>query len=373
MEAVFLLFLFLSVYSYAIYPLGVYIISQFVNNSWDKRDIAPRVTIVISVYNEERVIAEKIKNALSLKYPDGLLEIIVVSDGSIDRTNEIVSGFKDSRLVFKVFPERSGKTACLNRVVPEAEGDIILFTDANSIFPSDMIPKLVRNFYDDDVGLVTGWTKYTEAGSAEGTSGIYSRLEMKTKYWESLISSCVGADGAVFAVRKNLYKLLGDQDINDFMIPFHVISQGKRVVLEPDAYCFEEPSKGDREEYRRQVRITNRTLMAILKNLRFFNPFFHGSFSFFLFSHKLLRFLVPFFITGAFFVNLFLIKVSPIYISLILIQILFLSLGLASLVGKVEGRLTNNCKYFLITLLAQFTGWIRRIRGISDTLWTPQR
>jgi cellulose synthase/poly-beta-1,6-N-acetylglucosamine synthase-like glycosyltransferase len=373
MEALFFIFLFFSVYPYLIYPGLVYLISKGFNHPWNRGDNFPRVTVIISVYNEEKVIEGKIRNALSLGYPKGLLEVIVISDGSIDRTNEIVSGFKDSRVVFKVFPERSGKTACLNRVVPEAKGDIILFTDANSIFPWGILSKLVKNFFDNDVGLVTGWTKYTAEGAEEGTSGIYSRLEMKTKYWESLISSCVGADGAIFAIRKSLYRLLDDQDINDFVIALHVISQGKRVVLDPDVYCFEASTKGERDEFRRQARITNRTLSAILRNLRFFNPFFHGSFSFFLFCHKFLRFLVPFFVTGAFFVNLFLIKASPIYIGLILIQILFLSLGLANLVGKVEGRLTNFCKYFLITLLAQFTGWIRRIRGISDTMWTPQR
>jgi cellulose synthase/poly-beta-1,6-N-acetylglucosamine synthase-like glycosyltransferase len=372
MEVVFWTFLILSVYPYLIYPGLVYLISKGLNRAWKRGDSISRVTLIISVYNEENVIEKKIGNALSLEYPEGLLEIIVVSDGSTDRTNEIVSGFKDPRLVFKIFPERSGKTACLNRVIPEAKGEIVVFTDANSMFPPDSVPKLVRNFLDNNVGLVTGWTKYTAGSTEEGTSGIYSRLEMKTKYWESLISSCVGADGAIFAIRKNLYRLLDDQDINDFVIPFHVLSQGKRVILDPDVYCFEEPSKGDREEYRRQARITNRTLRAILRNPGFLNPFSFGSFSLFLLSHKLLRFLVPFFITGAFFVNLLLIEISPIYISLFLIQILFFVLGLANLLGKVEGRLANFCKYFLITLLAQFTGWIRSIRGISDTMWTPK-
>jgi glycosyltransferase involved in cell wall biosynthesis len=374
MEAVFFSFLFLSVYSYAIYPLVVYIISFFFNNSWGKRDIAPRITIVISVYNEDRVIAEKIKNALSLKYPDGLLEIIVVSDGSTDRTNEIVTRFNDSRLILKAYPVRSGKTACLNRVVPEAKGDIILFTDANSIFPPDILPKLVRNFFDENVGLLTGWTKYIRAGKHEETTGIYSKLEMLTKYWESLISSCVGADGAIFAIRKTLYRSLDDQDINDFVIPLHVVSQGKRAVLDPGINCFEASSQEEGNEFRRQARITNRTLRAIFRNPGFLNPFSYGFFSFFLLSHKLLRFLVPFFIMGAFLANFFLLGVSPVYIGLILMQVLFLSLGLASIItGKIEGRLTNICKFLLITLSAQLTGWIRMLRGISDTMWTPQR
>ena len=373
METLFFTFLILSAYPYLIYPAVVFTMSKLSYHPWKKGNSFPRVTLVISVYNEERVIEEKIKNARALEYPGGLLEVIVISDGSSDRTNEIVSMFNDSRLVLKVFPKRSGKTACLNRVVPEAKGDIILFTDANSLFPSDVLSKLVSNFSDKNVGLVTGWTKYVRTADSEETTGIYSRLEMQTKYWESLISSCVGADGAIFAIRKELHRPLDDQDINDFVIPLHVISQGKRVVLDPNVYCFEAPSKGEGSEYRRQARITNRTLRAILKHPRFLNPFFYGPFSFFLLSHKLLRFSVPFFAGGAFLVNLFLLNVSAIYVGLFLIQLLFISLGLVNLMGKLEGRLTNLCKFFLITLLAQFSGWIRRFRGISDTMWTPQR
>lgn len=319
------------------------------------------------------MIEEKVKNTLSLDYPEELLEILVISDGSTDRTNEIVSGFKDSRLVLWAFHERSGKTACLNRVVSKAKGDIVLFTDANSIFPSGVIPKLVRNFSDQQVGLVTGWTKYIQAGKDKEATGFYSKIEKMTKYWESLVSSCVGADGAIFAIRKALYKPLEEQDINDFVVPLHVILQGKRVVLDPEVYCIEESPKGEGDEFRRQARITNRTLRAIRRNAEFLNPFPHGSFSFFLLSHKLLRFLVPFFMTAAFIANLLLLRVSSLYIGLILVQILFLSLGLANIAGKIEGRLANICKFFLITLYAQLIGWIRTLRGIPDAMWTPQR
>jgi glycosyltransferase involved in cell wall biosynthesis len=373
LQILFLLFLVLTIYSYFVYPLIVCVASRLLDNSWHKGDVIAPLTILISVYNEDRVIEKKVRNALSLKYPENLLEIMVVSDGSNDRTNEIVSEFKDPRLVLKAFPERSGKTACLNRVVPEAKGDIILFTDANSIFPADTILKLVRNFYDANVGLVTGWTKYTPGGAGEGTGGVYSHLEMKTKYWESIISSCVGADGALFAIRKGLYRRLHVQDINDFVIPLHVISQEKRVVLDPDVYCFEQPSKGDREEYRRQVRITNRTLRAILGNPDFLDPFFHGSFAFFLLSHKLLRFLAPFFAAGFFITNLFLLETSVFYIALILLQILFLGLGLANMSGRVKGKWADLCKFLLVTWFAQFMGWVRVLRRIPDTMWIPQR
>lgn len=373
MEIIFFSLLFLSIYSYSVYPAVVYILSRLLVNSWHKRDITPQTTIIISVYNEETVIGEKVKNTLSLGYPEESLEIIVISDGSSDRTNEIVSQFKDSRLVLKAFSERAGKTACLNRVVPVAKGDIILFTDANSIFPSDMLAKMVGNFSDDQVGLVTGWTKYSIPGETEKAAGIYSRLEMLTKYYESMVSSSVGADGAVFAVRKSLYKPLLEQDINDFVIPLHVISQNRRVVLDPEVFCFEEPAQGLKKEYQRQVRITNRTLSAIRRNLSFLNPFRFGFFSFFLFSHKVLRFLVPFFLLGAFLTNLLLLSVSSFYLVLFIFQVLFLVLLLSAFLLGIEERFLSFCKYFFLTLSAQMVGWKRMVSGTLDTTWTPQR
>ena len=373
MEIVFFIFLFLAVYPYGIYPGVVYLISRLFNNPWHIGDITPPLTIVISVYNEEKVIGEKLKNTLSLEYPEELLEIVVISDGSTDKTNEIVSGFKEPGLVLKAFPERSGKTTCLNRVVPDTRGEIILFTDANSMFPRDVLLKLVKNFLDERVGLVTGWTKYVQPGKEERATGFYGKLERGTKYRESLISSCVGADGAIFAVRKNLYNPLMDEDINDFVIPLHVISQRKRVVLDPKIFCFEESSKGEGDEFRRQVRITNRTLRAILRNPVFLNPFRFSYFSFFLLSHKLLRFMVPFFAGGAFLTNLLLAGRSTIYFCLAIIQILLVIVGLANIKGKVEGKAANICTFFLLTLSAQFSGWIRMVRGVSDTMWTPQR
>jgi len=166
------------------------------------------------------------------------------------------------------------------------------------MFPADVLLKFARNFVCEEIGLVTGWTKYRKPGGDEESVGLYGRLEMITKQAESTISSCVGADGAVFAIRKNLYRPLQDYDINDFVIPLNVIGQGKRVVLDQELFCIEQPGDNEAKEFRRQVRITNRTLGAIGRNIRFLNPFGFGSFAFFLFSHKVVRFLVPFSFLG---------------------------------------------------------------------------
>lgn len=373
MESFFVLFLFLAIYPYAIYPLLVIAWSKQSGRIWGQEHITPPVSMVISVYNEEGVIREKIENALALDYPKDLFEIIVVSDGSTDRTNQIVTSIIDHRLVLRAYPERSGKTACLNQVVPDAKGEILIFTDANSMFPSDTILKLARNFSDDRIGLVTGWTKYRKAGGEEETTGLYARLEKVTKYGESLISSCVGADGAVFAMRKALYRPLKDYDINDFVIPLNVIGQGKRVVLDPEVHCVEKPSEGEVKEFRRQVRITNRTLGAIWRNVGFLNPVAYGTFSFFLFSHKIIRFLVPFFFLGTFCTGLLLSSTSLIYAGFVIAQVCFIAVGLFGIFNYLDVRLVQLCSFILLTIYAQLVGWIRWATGKSDVMWKPER
>lgn len=374
MEILFFILIFATIYSYLIYPLVLLFLKAVFSKPWAQNDINPSVTIVISAHNEEAVIAEKIRNSFDLDYPGDLLKIIVTSDGSTDRTDEIVSGMHDKRLELRSFPDRAGKTTGLNRIIPDVGGDIVLFTDANAMFPRDMLLKLARNFASEDVDLVTGWTKYIAPGkSDEETTGIYSRLEKWTKYCESIISSCIGADGAVFAIRRPLFKALDPVDINDFVAPLHVIAQGKRAVLDPEVFCSEEVSEGTRKSYRRQVRITIGTLWGIRRNIHMLNIFKYGFPSFFFFSHKLMRLLVPFFFLFGLSINLYIFTNSPFYMMTLLIYSLFLVAGGLNLTGLLKGRIPEISKIFMITMAAQMIGWLRMTSGDKNTIWAPQR
>ncbi len=370
---VFITALFFSVYSYTVFPVFLIILGKLFRNPWNKGDCSPMVTIIISAYNEEKDIEEKVRNSLLLDYPEDRLEIIVSSDGSSDRTNEIVAGIKDKRLILSAFTGRLGKTACLNKVLTDIKGEIVVFTDANSMFASDMLKHLVKNFYDPNTGSVSGWTKYCNPDSGEETTGLYAKLEKKTKLDESMISSCVGADGAIFAIRKELYVPLGANDINDFIIPLNVIKQGKRVILDENIYCVEETTRGIKNIYSRQVRITTRTAWAIRRNIGLLNVFRYGIFSFFLFSHKVLRLLTPFFLLGMFVLNIFILQRSLFYVVTLAWQLLFWLTGLLALSGIGKGSLVSICKYFLITFAAQFVGCLRMVIGIEDIMWTPKR
>jgi cellulose synthase/poly-beta-1,6-N-acetylglucosamine synthase-like glycosyltransferase len=361
------------IYSYITYPFALFVLSKICNNPWNQKNLEPTVSVIISVYNEEAVISEKVSNTLNLDYPQKLLEVIVGSDGSTDRTNEIVSGIGDSRVVFYTFPERQGKTICLNKLVPLAKGEILIFTDANSILPASVLRKIVRNFSDHKIGLVTGWTKYISHSGEESNMGLYSHFEKVIKVFESAVGSCVGADGAIFAIRKSLYRNLQGDDINDFITPFDVIRQQQRVVLDPDVFCVEEESNEAKNAFRRQVRITTRTLWAIRRNMELLNPFKYGSFSFFIYSHKVMRFLAPLFLMGMFAINLFLFKMNLLFKASLLLQSLFFACGTAGLLFDSDSAIFDIPEMLLVTFIAQIIGWLRMLAGIEDIMWTPSR
>ena len=366
------LFLFLTIYSYTLFPLLLWILKGLMRRPWQKTPQRLSVSIIISVYNEEQVIRAKLANALALAYPPEQLEIIVSSDGSTDKTHSIIERFPDPRIKLKRFP-RLGKTECLNRVVPGAMGDIILFTDANSMFPSNLLTLLVANFADQNIGLVTGWTRYMSPSGDKEVTGIYAKLEKHTKHWESQISSCVGADGAVFAIRKELFQPLRTDDINDLIIPLKVIQEGKRVVLDPDVFCQEDSTDSNRKAFQRQIRITTRTLWAIRRHLHLLNYSRYGLFTFFLLSHKVLRLATPFFFIAGFFLNLPLVGDSWLFNLTFAGFLFFFAFSAAGLSGFVQNKFTSICTLFLITFTAQLLGWFRMALGIRDKTWTPQR
>jgi cellulose synthase/poly-beta-1,6-N-acetylglucosamine synthase-like glycosyltransferase len=265
----------------------------------DRRSERRKVTVIISAYNEERSLEAKIRNVLATDYPRHRLQILVVSDASTDRTDDIARSFATDGVRLIVQPIRRGKSIGLNDAIERARGDIVIFTDANATFTPHTIPTLLRYFADPAIGLVTGYTQYESDGSGEvaRATNLYTALERTIKIAESRWGCCVGADGAVFAMRRRLFYPLRPDDINDFVIPLEVIAQGSECVFASGAWCAEPASETVASEFRRQARITNRTLRALWRHVGLLNPFRYGLYSFFLFSHKIVRFLVPVLIT----------------------------------------------------------------------------
>ncbi len=369
-------------YAYGGYPILLRAISHFKRHACGtaRPDRAPtclpKVSLLISAYNEEIVIEKKIKNSISLNYPKDLLEIMIVSDGSTDRTREIVERYAGRGVFLRHYEGRIGKTECLNLAVPLAMGEIIVFSDANSEYDRNSIKEMMTHFEDPKTGFVTGWTKYSAQKNCEtaGSLGMYAELELLTKRYESMIGSCVGADGAIFAIRKELYRPLRPHDINDFVIPLTIVEQGFRGVLEEKAFCIEAAAGSVRGEFQRQVRITNRTIRAIVHNRTLLNPVKFGLFSFELFSHKLCRFLVPLFLVILLLSNLPLSGRNAFYTIAFISQIvIYTSAGFANFTERIPfiSRVFAALNAFVMVNLAIFTAWIKYFQGATYTTWSP--
>jgi cellulose synthase/poly-beta-1,6-N-acetylglucosamine synthase-like glycosyltransferase len=380
--AAFWLSLLAIAYAYVGYPAVLWLLSRSRspaewNGSGPDGDL-PSVTLIVSAFNEEQVIRQKVENALSLDYPQAALEVVVVSDGSSDRTCEIVQGFADRGVVLRHYEGRIGKTACVNRALPMARGNVVVFSDANSAYERGALRALVRPFADLSVGFVTGWTKYGsgEEGSVSGSVGLYSKLELVTKELESHLGSCVGADGAIFAIRKELYQPLRAYDINDLVIPLSINRQGYRGVLQRKAFCFEKDAGSAKGEFQRQVRITNRTLRAIVNYRQLFNPFNFGFLSVALFSHKLCRFLVPGFLIAALLSNLVLVERGGFFLAALIAQgIFYMAAAAATLLSKTGflSHMAETARSFVVVNAAIALAWVKYFQGETYTTWSPTK
>ncbi|MFC1533118.1 glycosyltransferase family 2 protein [Thermodesulfobacteriota bacterium] len=351
-------------------------ITKVKKKSTIKGDYQPMVSLIISVYNEEKVIRERLENALGQNYPKDKIEILVPSDGSTDRTHEIVSDFFKRGVKLLIQENRLGKTSALNMAVPKAKGDIIVFTDANSMYDSKAISMMVENFTDPQVGCVTGETRLINPeGSALGKNEItYYSYDTFLKVKESEIGSTVGADGAIFAIRKELYQPLDPSLINDFVIPLQVVSKGYRVVYEPRAFLNEDTATPLKGGFARRVRIINRALFGVFTVPEVFNPFKVGFFSIQVISRKLLRWTAPIFIILVFISNLGLIGFSFYIFTLTLQMIFYLFAIMRIFIGdNVNKRILNFPYYFCHGNAAALVAFIKFLRGERIVVWEPLR
>jgi cellulose synthase/poly-beta-1,6-N-acetylglucosamine synthase-like glycosyltransferase len=378
MRIIFWFSIFFIIYAYAGYPVVLYVCCLFTKLPRAKHGdpFLPKMSLLISAYNEEKVIREKLINSLNLDYPRELFEVIVVSDASDDMTESIVEEYKALGVALHHYEGHIGKTACLNRTIPRTNGEIIVFSDANSQYDRHALRGLAEGFVDESVGCVTGWTEYV--GSNEQSPGLYARLEMLVKDLESKIGSCVGADGAIFAIRKNLFVPLKDYDINDLVIPLNIVRQGYRVVLGKGIYCLEDSAGSSKKEFTRQTRITARTLRALFNFSDLFNFFKYPLFAFQIISHKLLKFMVPYF--------LILVTLSSAYLTIrgdawlyssafliLTCCYLFWWIGYRGIKVPLISRIVSITQMFLTFNLAIAIGWIKYLQGETFTTWKTAR
>ncbi|MCH9696973.1 MAG: glycosyltransferase family 2 protein [Gammaproteobacteria bacterium] len=373
----------LILYVYIGYPLLIKLLSTKKKLFAKKNEeFLPTVSILIAAFNEEDSIEKTIHNKLELDYPADKLEIIVVSDDSTDETDILVKKISDDtdqkvKLVRQT--PRAGKTSGLNLIFPKAQGEIIVFSDANSIYTKNALKKLVRNFSDPDIGYVTGKMEYVNNDGSlvgDGCSG-YMKYENWLRKHESITGSIVGVDGGIDAMRKSLYEPLRADQQPDFVQPLKVIEKGYRVIYEPEASLREEVLVDSKKEFDMRVRVILRALCALydMRHLFFFKQ--NLMYSFQLISHKLLRYLAFTLLLICFISNFVLIIVSTqnIYLALFIAQLLIY------LLAYQGSRITQNKNvpyyyfipyYFVLLNLACCQAVWLYIKGVKSVTWDPR-
>jgi cellulose synthase/poly-beta-1,6-N-acetylglucosamine synthase-like glycosyltransferase len=362
----------LFAYPFVIYPFLLALWAKrmpAVQGGGDAAGEQPAVALVICALNEQRIIREKIENSLALRYPREKLTIVVVSDGSADRTAEIVLEYRDAGVVLLDRKVRRGKIANLNEVIPSRSEKIVVLSDANVLYHPDAIAHLVARFSDPSVGCVSGKVVLTGTTPDLDSPTIqYYSVEWALQENSSIIYAMAGADGAMYALRRELFRPCpNDTLIEDFVIPMQVIAQGKRVVLEPKALGWEKGVESLREEYRRKVRIAAGAAQGLLRG----NAWPHhapGRFWFIFMSHKLLRWMSP--VVGALLLLLSLLWVREPVAQIILAGMAVMALlALGRLIAGWKHTFFSAPFYFLFAEIALGIGLLKGFTGLQTVLW----
>jgi len=373
---------FLVIYPYLVYPLLLYIFGK------QKRapvypplndEKLPSITLLISAFNEESVIEKKLKNSLNLEYPDHRLDILVVSDCSDDRTDELVSSWAQRHPQISLFRQdsRLGKSSGITAAMENILTDIVVFSDANAIYDPSAIRKLIEPFHDPEVGYVVGSALYLDSDSdaVKDSEGLYWKYELWVKALESNYESVVGGDGAIYAIRRSLFQPLNKEDINDFVNPLQIVASGFKGRFCADARCYEYASDEFSKEFGRKRRIVNRSWRGVRSYLHLFDRYQHAKFLFMLFSHKVIRWLSLVFVAIALVscCLILMLDYSGLYVlalSGILASILFAAIGKwQDTQGKQSGRIFYIPYYFYFVSLASLLGIWDNARGVQHITW----
>jgi cellulose synthase/poly-beta-1,6-N-acetylglucosamine synthase-like glycosyltransferase len=364
-------------YTYAGYPLLLAVISAVRPRQVRRGNFESTVSVIITAYNEELALAAKLENTLALDYPRELLEIIVASDCSTDGTDQIARGFAPRGVRLYRQAQRLGKTAAQNAAVEQASGEIILFSDATSLYQPNAVKALLPSFADPTVGCVAGRVIYVDPAQSRIGSGARSYWSYETflKKHESRACSLIGASGCLYAVRRTAYVPLYHEACSDFIIATKMVEQGLRAIYEPNAVCTEQTNRRSDKEMKMRVRIITQTFTDLWRHVTMLNPFRSGFYAIQLFSHKVMRYFVPFFLIAIFVASATLAG-SMFYRILFTAQLAcYASAALAwvlDLVG-IRSRLLAFPQYFVLANMASLLALYQFLRGERYAHWEPIR
>jgi cellulose synthase/poly-beta-1,6-N-acetylglucosamine synthase-like glycosyltransferase len=359
------------VYTYLIYPTLIILLSKFAPALPVKdtsKSALPSITIIIIVYNEEDKITEKLNNCFELDYPSELLEICVLSDGSTDRTNEILRERED--ILFIEEKEQRGKPGQLNKAVNKASGELIVFSDVRQKYRADALRKLARNFIAENVGAVSGELHLSETEISTGKNmGLYWNYEKMIRKAEAAIDSTLGVTGAIYAIRSKFFEQIPEDTIlDDIEIPLQIFRKGYRVVFESEAIAQDISSSKMREEWRRKVRTLAGNFQLFSRNLWLFNPLQNRIFIQTI-SHKFFRLFIPYAMLAALITSATLD--GAFYKLLFIMQLIFYLSALAACYFKAlrQNRFMNLIFVFMSLNWAAVAALYKFAFGRIDVRW----
>jgi glycosyltransferase involved in cell wall biosynthesis len=357
-------------YAYFGYGCALAALAQVRRRPVLREPIAPRVTVIIAAHNEERHIRSKIENTLRQDYPSASLEIIVASDCSSDATDAIAGEYAP-RVRLVRCRERRGKEGAQQLAVEEASGEILIFSDVGTWLAPDGVSGIVRNFADPGVGCVSSTDRFVDGDGSTSGEGAYVRYEMFLRALESRVNSLVGLSGSFFAARRDVCRRWTAHLQSDFDMLLCAVDMGMRGVLDVDSAGYYANLADDRREVQRKVRIVLRGISVLAENRRMLNPFRYGLFAWQLASHKLCRWLVPFFLIIAALANALLVSRSAVYRSTFVLQVAFYAAAVAGTWSRA--RALRLPAFMVSSNLAVLRAWVRYARGDRITTWDPSK
>lgn len=363
----------LILYTYALFPLLLAFCarlrgrpeSQEADNS--AAGALPRVAMVVAAYNEAGVLPAKLANTWQIDYPQDRFTLLIGSDGSTDGTPQILQACLDTRLQPHLFTERRGKISVLNDLMQAVDADIVVMSDANTMFAPDAVRKLVQHFQDPRVGCVSGELSLEQDGGVSG-EGLYWRYECWIKRNEGRLGFLIGCNGGIFALRRDLYEPLPPSTIvEDFVLTMRVLERGSLVRFEPEARATEPPCPSARAEMVRKVRIGAGGWQALGLTRALLHPRY-GLRAFAFWGHKVLRWLVPLLLLVALAANVGLAGLS-LYRLLLALQAAGAMIAIWAYPGRRLPKWTRPISYFYLMNYALFCGFLRFLFGTQRVTW----
>jgi cellulose synthase/poly-beta-1,6-N-acetylglucosamine synthase-like glycosyltransferase len=358
------------------YPISLKILSKIIKRRPTHLDgYEPTVTVMVVAHDEEKVIKEKLDNIVSVDYPIEKLDILVTSDHSTDCTNQIVKDYiechKNRKIQLYVTKEHRGKTNAQNEAQKLVESEILVLTDANSIFEKDAIRQLVSCFYDESVAYVTGRLCYINdsCNMTANSEGFYWRLDLMERKMESDIQTITAGNGAIYACRNRLYKVIDPIKCHDLIWPLQYALDKKRALYNPRAIAYEKAGESDEDEFKRKVRMNRTILKDILPDLKILNIFKYKWFTYFYLGHRTFRYLLwiaHIFLLASNIIIAFKYKWAKIMLGL---QSLFYIIALAGKIRKNPNKLERISWYYLMTMIAQLCGAKNMLLGKTKPTW----